>query len=224
MAARQDGAKKTCCRPVRVLSASRSWISVWGDRACIIEARRSQFRVSSRLGAMTERRGQTTPLLDLRTLEYTDFIEWILLQPHSSGGCRTDISNHGYAPGCRRYGWRYFGDHSSFGPWETVVKKRALLLVSGTIVCCRNSQMGRDRYRCLHLLQPIVEIHVSNSVLWRVVVWIAFALVTLDLQTGWYSLLTEGNLISSATADDELRRQVKLVCPDGLAHHLCQSH
>ncbi len=44
--------------------------------------------------------------------------------------------------------------------------------------------MGSDRCRCLHLLQPIVEIQMSNTVLWVVVVRITFALVVLDLQAG----------------------------------------
>jgi hypothetical protein len=87
-----------------------------------------------------------------------------------------------------------------------------------------NSQMGRDRCRCFHLLQPIVEIHVGNTILQRVVVWIAFAFVILDLEAGGDSLLTEGDLIPSATADHEPGRQVKLISPDGFAHHLSHRH
>ncbi len=63
--------------------------------------------------------------------------------------------------------------------------------------------MSSDRCRSLHLLQPVVEIHMGDAILFCVVVRIAFALVTLDLQSGWYALLTEGDFITSATADDE---------------------
>ena len=80
--------------------------------------------------------------------------------------------------------------------------------------------MSSDSCRCLDLFDPVVEIHVGNTVLCRVVVRIAFAFVILDLEGGWYSLLTEGNLISSATADNEPGRQVKLISPDCFAHHL----
>ena len=64
---------------------------------------------------------------------------------------------------------------------------------------------------------------MGDAVLWGVVVRITFALVALDLQTGWYSLLTEGNLVASTTADNERGRQVKLISPDCFAHHLSYS-
>lgn len=44
---------------------------------------------------------------------------------------------------------------------------------------------------------------MRNLVLWGMHVWIAFTVVTLDLEGSWYSLLTEGNLIASAAANDE---------------------
>jgi len=85
-----------------------------------------------------------------------------------------------------------------------------------------NSQTGSDSSRCLHLFQPVAEIHVSDIVLRRVDVWIVLVIVTFDLQCGCYSLLTEGDLITSATADNERGDQVKLIGPDCFAHHLSQ--
>ena len=83
--------------------------------------------------------------------------------------------------------------------------------------------MSRDSCRCLHLFQPIVEIHMCNTVLWGVVVRITFAFVILDLEAGWYSFVTEGNLIPSAAAFSELWYQVELISSDCFAHHLSQS-
>jgi len=80
--------------------------------------------------------------------------------------------------------------------------------------------MSSDSCRCLDLFYPVVEIHVGNTVLWGVVVWITLTLVTLDLDGGWYTFLTEGNLISSDAANNERWCQVKLISPNCFAHHL----
>jgi hypothetical protein len=54
----------------------------------------------------------------------------------------------------------------------------------------------------LYLLLPIVEVHVSDVVLWRVDVRVILVFPVLDLEDGGQSLLTEGNLITSGAADD----------------------
>lgn len=81
--------------------------------------------------------------------------------------------------------------------------------------------MSGDSYRGFHLLSPVIEIHKGNAVLRRVIFWISFALVViLDLLGGWNSLLTEGQLIASATAGGDFGSQTKLISLDNLAHHL----
>jgi hypothetical protein len=94
----------------------------------------------------------------------------------------------------------------------------------GFFGCYWHSQVRSDRCRGLHLLQPVTEVDVGYGILCCVVVGIAFGFVILDLQACRYSLLTEGNLVPSATADNEPGRQVKLISPDCLAHHLSHSH
>jgi hypothetical protein len=64
--------------------------------------------------------------------------------------------------------------------------------------CYWNSQVSNDSYRCLYLLCPVIKIHMGNDVLWGMVIWIEFIFHILDLEDRWYSLLTEGNHISSA--------------------------
>lgn len=92
------------------------------------------------------------------------------------------------------------------------------------LICYGHGQMSGNCDRCLHLLSPIVEIHMGNTVSRAVIVRISFALIVLNLEASGYSLLTEGYFVPSATADNESRVQVKLVCPDGIAHHLRDSH
>jgi hypothetical protein len=80
--------------------------------------------------------------------------------------------------------------------------------------------MSSDGYGCLHLLKPVVEIHMGNIILCRVIVWITFDIIILDLEPCGYTLLTEGDFIPSATADNKTRRQVELICKDNFVHHL----
>ena len=68
--------------------------------------------------------------------------------------------------------------------------------------------MSSDSCCCLDLFYPVVEIHVGNTILWRVEVWIKFTFVIFDLEGGWKSLLTEGKLIASAAANKEAWFQV----------------
>lgn len=72
------------------------------------------------------------------------------------------------------------------------------------------------------LILPIVQVHVSDVVLWRMGVWVVLVLPILDLEHGGQSLLTEGDLVASRAADDEPLVQVELVCVDNRAHDLCQ--
>jgi hypothetical protein len=89
----------------------------------------------------------------------------------------------------------------------------------------RPSQVGCDGCRRLHLFQPVVEIHMVNAVTWLVVIRILIpTVISLDLQSGRYSLRTEGHLVPSAAADDERWRQVKLVSHDRVRHPLRQDH
>lgn len=85
-----------------------------------------------------------------------------------------------------------------------------------------NGQISGGSYRCFHLLFPVVQIHMSNGIFWGVVIWIEFTLPVLNLEDSWYSLPTEGNLISSRAADDNPLVQVKLKSVYCLAHHLGQ--
>lgn len=64
---------------------------------------------------------------------------------------------------------------------------------------------------------------MGNTVLWGMHVWITFTVVTLDLESSWDFLRTEGNLIASAATNDESGCQVKLISADCLAHHCSQS-
>jgi hypothetical protein len=57
----------------------------------------------------------------------------------------------------------------------------------------------------LHLLQPVVDVHVGNTILGSMIIWIAFVFVAFDLKAGGYALRTEGDLVPSATANDETR-------------------
>lgn len=68
-----------------------------------------------------------------------------------------------------------------------------------------NSQRGSDSCRRLYLLYPMVQVHVSDAVLCRMVVWIKFVVEILDLEARWYSLRTEGKLIASAASDEDTR-------------------
>jgi len=82
--------------------------------------------------------------------------------------------------------------------------------------------MGRDSGRCFHVLQPVVEIHMSNTVLRGVGVRVVLVFPILDLEDGGKSLLTEGDLVPSRTAHDHPLVQVELVGVDGCAHDLRQ--
>ncbi len=64
---------------------------------------------------------------------------------------------------------------------------------------------------------------MRNCILRGMVIWINFFLVILDLEAGGQTLRTEGNFIPSVTPGDQPGFQVKLVSPDGIAHHLCKS-
>jgi hypothetical protein len=83
-------------------------------------------------------------------------------------------------------------------------------------------QASDSGHGSLDLFFPIVDIHLSYSVLWRMVVWIVLIFPVLDLQDGGDSLLTEGYLIPSGTADDRPLVQIKPVGVDGIAYHLSQ--
>jgi hypothetical protein len=55
------------------------------------------------------------------------------------------------------------------------------------------------------LLQPIVGVHVCDTIQRCVFERIAFGIIILDLQCSGYALLTEGQLIASATTDGKTR-------------------
>ena len=76
------------------------------------------------------------------------------------------------------------------------------------------------------MLQPVVQIHVSNRILSGMVIWVAFMIkvlgffIILDLEAGGQTLRTEGDFIPSVTTGDDPGYQIKLVSPDGIAHHI----
>jgi hypothetical protein len=67
-----------------------------------------------------------------------------------------------------------------------------------------NTKMGSNCCRCFDLFQPVIEIYMRKVIQGRMLKRVRFSLIVLNLQPGRYSLLTEGNLIPSATADYEL--------------------
>ena len=82
--------------------------------------------------------------------------------------------------------------------------------------------MSGDRYAGFHLLEPVVKVNVGNRIFRRMIVRVAFAsFVILDLNSGRYSLRTEGSLIASSAASDVMRRQFKLIGQDCFSHHFC---
>jgi hypothetical protein len=87
----------------------------------------------------------------------------------------------------------------------------------------RNGKLGGNGDCGFDLLLPIVEVHVSDIVLWRMHVWVVLIFPVFDLENGGNSLLTEGDLVPSRTADDHSWVQVELVGIDGCAHDLGQS-
>ena len=69
--------------------------------------------------------------------------------------------------------------------------------------------MSCDRSCCFHLLEKIIRVYMGNAILDCVIVRIALTTrVILDLDSGCYSLLTEGTLVPSITASDDERYQV----------------
>ena len=82
--------------------------------------------------------------------------------------------------------------------------------------------MGSDGNCRSYLLLPIVEVHVSDVVLWRMDVRVVLVFPVFDLQDCGQSLLTEGNLVTSRAAGDHPLVQVELVCVDCFAHDLGQ--
>ena len=80
--------------------------------------------------------------------------------------------------------------------------------------------MSSDSCCCLHLLKPVIEINMDNAIVWRVHVWITLTFIILNLKSGWYSLLTEGDFIPSTAANNEFWYQVKLISMNCIAHHL----
>jgi hypothetical protein len=67
-----------------------------------------------------------------------------------------------------------------------------------------------------HLVRKVVDIHVGDGIVRCVIIRIFFTMVILDLSGCCYSLLTEGNFISSSTTRHNLRLKVNLVCKDNI--------
>jgi hypothetical protein len=68
--------------------------------------------------------------------------------------------------------------------------------------------MGCDSNCRFYLLYPIVEVHVSDVILRRMNVWVVLVFPVFNLEDCRESLLTEGNLITSRTADNHPLVQV----------------
>ncbi len=82
-------------------------------------------------------------------------------------------------------------------------------------------QLRRDCHCGFDLLEPVIEIHVVNRILRRMVIRVELAFfIILDLQPSGQTLLTEGGFVPSVTACDEHRLQVEPVSKDCFAHHL----
>jgi len=68
--------------------------------------------------------------------------------------------------------------------------------------------MGCDSNCLFYLLYPIFEVHVSDVILRRMNVWVVLVFPVFNLEDCRESLLTEGNLITSRTADNHPLVQV----------------
>jgi hypothetical protein len=81
--------------------------------------------------------------------------------------------------------------------------------------------MSRKDYSRFHLLKQVIRVNIRKAISGCVIVWIDFTMVILDLHGGSYSLLTEGNLVTSVTASDNTGLQFELIFRDFFAQHLC---
>ncbi len=71
--------------------------------------------------------------------------------------------------------------------------------------------MGRERSSGFYLFNEVILIYELISILWCVIMWIKVTMISLDLNSRRYSLLTEGTLIPSSTTCNNLGDQINLI-------------
>lgn len=87
----------------------------------------------------------------------------------------------------------------------------------------RDGEVGSDGNCRLYLLLPIIKVHISDVVPRGMGIWVLIVTpMILNLQDGCQSLRTEGYLVPSRAARDQLLVQVELISVDDLTHLLCQ--